>query len=64
VILPLIAWLVPAYGPRLTRMLNPLWFVVTVFPLLSFGVVPWVIMDRYYGSWTVMGDALRALLLP
>jgi len=64
VVLPLIAWLVPAYGPRLTRWLNPLWLVVTLFPLLSLGTIPWVIMDRFYGSWPAMGEALKALLLP
>ena len=64
VVLPLIAWVVPAYGPRLTRWLNPLWLIVTLFPLLSLSTVPWVIMDRYYGSWPAMGEALNALLLP
>ena len=62
-ILPLLAWIVPAYGPRLMRWLNPLWSVVALLPLLSYSVVPWVIMDRYYGSWLAMGEALRTLLL-
>jgi hypothetical protein len=27
-------------------------------------VTPTVVMGRYYGSWTVMAESLKALLLP
>ena len=63
-VLPLLAWLVPAYGPRLARLASPAWLVIVAFPLLSLAVLPGVIMARYYGSWAAMGDVLRALFLP
>ncbi|MFO1061358.1 MAG: DUF2142 domain-containing protein [Dongiaceae bacterium] len=62
--LPLLAWPVPAWGARLGRGLAALWYPVLLFPLVSLAVLPPVIMERFYGDWTVMADSLRALLLP
>jgi predicted membrane protein DUF2142 len=63
-VLPLLAWAIPECGPRLERGLTPTWYPVLLFPLITLAVTPVVIMDRYYGSWTVMAESLRALLLP
>jgi uncharacterized membrane protein len=62
--LPLLGWIVPRYGPRLTTLLSPTWWPVVLFPPVTLTVTPWVIMERYYGSWQVMGASLRALLVP
>jgi hypothetical protein len=62
--LPLLGWIVPFYGPRLANLLSPTWWPVVLFPLVTLVVTPWVIMERYYGSWQVMGASLRALLVP
>jgi hypothetical protein len=37
---------------------------VLLFPVLTLAALPGVIMERYYGSWPVMAESLRALLLP
>jgi len=63
-VLPLLAWAIPEYGPRLERVLAPTWYPVLLFPLMTLAVTPVVIMERYYGSWTVMAQSLKALLLP
>ncbi len=62
-ILPLLGWLIPAYGPRLSRMLSPLWIAVFAFPVVLIPTAVWTLMDRYYGSWDNMQAALTALLL-
>jgi hypothetical protein len=62
--LPLLAWPVPAYGPRLEHALMPAWAFVLAFPLVSLAMLPPVIMERYYGSWQVMASALKVLILP
>jgi uncharacterized membrane protein len=63
-VLPLMAWVVPEYGPRLKRMLAPTWYLVLLFPLITIAVTPVIIMERYYGgSWPVMAESLKALLL-
>ena len=63
-VLPLLAWAIPECGPRLERVLAPTWYPVLLFPLMTLAVTPVVIMERYYGSWTVMAESLKALLLP
>jgi uncharacterized membrane protein len=63
-VLPLLAWAIPESGPRLEQVLSPTWYPVLLFPLMTLAVTPVVIMERYYGSWTVMAQSLRALLLP
>jgi uncharacterized membrane protein len=63
-ILPLLGWLVPAYGSRIATVLSPLWIVVFAFPVMSLPMAVWTLMDRYYGSWADMQIALTALLLP
>jgi hypothetical protein len=62
-VLPLLAWGVPAYVPGIKRWLMPAWYPVLLFPLMTLAVTPSVIMERYYGGWTIMADALKALLL-
>ena len=62
-VLPLLAWAVPEYGSRLERMLAPTWYPVLLFPLITMAVTPVIIMERYYGSWPVMAESLKALLL-
>lgn len=49
-ILPLLGWLVPAYGSRIATVLRPLWIVVLAFPVLSLPMAVWTLMDCYYGS--------------
>jgi uncharacterized membrane protein len=62
-VLPLLAWIVPEYGPRLERMLAPTWYPVLLFPLITLATTPIIIMERYYGgSWPVMSESLKALL--
>ncbi len=63
-VLPLLAWAIPECGPRLERVLAPAWYPVLLFPLMTMAVTPAVIMERYYGSWTIMAESLKALLLP
>ncbi len=63
-VLPLLAWAIPECGPRLERVLAPTWYLVLLFPLMTLAVTPVVIMERYYGSWTVMAESLKALLIP
>ncbi len=63
-VLPLLAWAIPECGPRLERVLAPTWYPVLLFPLITLTVTPVVIMERYYGSWAVMAESLKALLLP
>jgi hypothetical protein len=63
-VLPLLAWAIPECGPRLERVLAPTWYPVLLFPLMTLAVTPVVIMERYYGSWTIMAESLKALLLP
>ncbi|MGH7896714.1 MAG: DUF2142 domain-containing protein [Candidatus Binatia bacterium] len=63
-VLPLAAWLVPAYGPRIRRALALCWVPVLAFPMATLCVLPDVIMRRYYGSWPVMAESLQVLLLP
>lgn len=62
-VLPLLAWPVPAYGPRLERALALARYPVLLFPIATLAVLPGVIMERYYGSWELMAASLRALLL-
>lgn len=62
-ILPLLAWLMPSYGPRLARASAFLWWPVVVFPVVSLAVLPGVLIERYYGSWVVMASSIEALLL-
>ncbi len=62
-VLPLLAWGVPAHRPGIRRWLMPAWYPVLLFPLITLAVTPSVIMERYYGGWTIMADSLKALLL-
>lgn len=62
-VLPLLAWPIPEYGPRLERALTFAWWPVLVFPVVSLAVLPGVIMERYYGSWSVMTSSIEVLLL-
>lgn len=62
-VLPLLAWAIPEYGPNLDRMLAPAWYPVLLFPLITVAVTPVVVMERYYGSWTIMAESVKALLL-
>jgi hypothetical protein len=67
---PILGWLMPTCGPlmacglRLERVLGLLRYVVLLFPIVSLGVLPYAIMERYYGSWSEMADAIQTLLLP
>jgi uncharacterized membrane protein len=61
-VLPLLAWVVPESSPRLERVMAPTWYPVLLFPLISLTVTPVIIMERYYGSWLVMAQSLKALL--
>ena len=63
-VLPLLAWPIPGYGPRLERVGALAWYPVLLFPVVTLAVLPNVIMERYYGSWPVMALSLKALLLP
>jgi uncharacterized membrane protein len=63
-VLPLLGWTIPAYGPRLERALMPAWAFVLVFPIVSLATLPSVIMERYYGSWEVMAESVKVLILP
>ncbi len=63
-VVPLLAWLIPACGPRLERAFAPLRIPVRLFPLLTLAMLPGVIMDRYYGVWPTTVNSLQALLLP
>jgi uncharacterized membrane protein len=62
-VLPLVAWAIPEYGSRLEGALDWTWYPVLLFPLVTLVETPVVIMERYYGSWTVMSESIRALLL-
>ncbi len=62
-VLPLLAWAIPEYGPRAKRLLMLSWYPVLLFPLMTLAVTPSVIVERYYGNWTIMAESLRALLL-
>ncbi len=62
-VLPLLAWPIPDCGPRLERVLELAWYPILLFPLMTLAVTPVVIMERYYGSWTVMAESLKTLLL-
>jgi len=61
-VLPLLAWGVPGYGIRVRRWLEPAWWPVLLFPLVTFAVMPWVIVERYYGSWSGLTASLDAPL--
>jgi len=61
-VLPLLAWSIPQFGPCLERVLELAWYPVVLFPLITLAVTPVVIMERYYGSWPVMAESLKALL--
>jgi uncharacterized membrane protein len=63
-ILPLLGWAIPAYGPRLERALLPAWALVLAFPIVTLATLPSVIMERYYGSWQIMAESLKVLILP
>jgi uncharacterized membrane protein len=63
-LLPLLAWAIPEYNPRLERALTFAWYPVLLFPLVTLAVLPGVIMERYYGSWPVVAASLKLLLLP
>jgi uncharacterized membrane protein len=60
-ILPLLAWAAPNFRSVRVWKIEATSFVVGVFPLLSFAVLPNVLMNRYYESWSEMGLAIRAL---
>jgi uncharacterized membrane protein len=63
-VLPLLAWVVPEWSPRLERVLAPTWYPVLLFPLITLVVTPVIIVERYYGgSWPVMAESIKALLL-
>jgi uncharacterized membrane protein len=63
-VLPLLAWVVPEYTPRVERTLTPIWYPILLFPLITLAVTPVIIMERYYGgSWQVMAQSIKALLL-
>ncbi len=62
-VLPLLGWLVPAYPASWLRLLRPLWYVPLVFPAVTIATLPFVIMHRYYESWSAMGESLAILLL-
>ena len=60
-ILPLLAWTAPDFRPVRVWNIEATSFVVGVFPLLSFAVLPNVVTTRYYESWSEMGLAIKAL---
>jgi uncharacterized membrane protein len=62
-VLPLLAWTVPEYGPRRERVFGVACWPVLLFPLVTLAVLPGVIMERFYGSWPLMAESLKALLL-
>jgi hypothetical protein len=62
-VLPLVGWLAPAYRPRLEQTLARAWYPVLIFPVVTLAALPSVIMERYYGSWPLMAECLRLLLL-
>jgi uncharacterized membrane protein len=62
-VLPLLGWAAPFYKPALARMLFPCWLAVMAFPLVWMVVAPGVIMERFYGSWSDMGQVLKILYL-
>jgi hypothetical protein len=61
-VLPLLAWPVPEYGPRLERALTWTWYPVLLLPLLTLPVTAVAIMERYYGSWSAMVASIGLLL--
>jgi hypothetical protein len=60
-ILPLLAWTAPNFRSLRVWGIDATSIIVSVFPLLSFAVLPGVIMARYYESWSAMGVAIKAL---
>lgn len=62
--LPLLAWIVPNAGARIAHRLALAWLPLLIFPLIGLALLPGLIMERYYGSWSVMGESLRVLLIP
>ena len=58
------ALLMDGVEPFATWYYNFAWYPVLLFPLVTLAVLPGVIMERYYGSWPVLADSLRVLLLP
>jgi Predicted membrane protein (DUF2142) len=60
-ILPLLAWTAPNFGAVRVWGLEATSIIVGVFPLLSFAILPGVVMARYYESWSQMGLAIKAL---
>src|SRR5262249_6978536 len=62
-VLPLLAWSVPQYSSRVERVLTSIWYPVLFFPLVTLVITPIIVMERYYGSWAVMAESLKALLL-
>jgi uncharacterized membrane protein len=63
-ILPLLAWPVPTYRPRVEGVANWAWYTVILFPIVTLAALPPTLMSRYYGSWPVLTASLQALLLP
>ncbi|MBI3800784.1 MAG: DUF2142 domain-containing protein [Deltaproteobacteria bacterium] len=61
--LPLLAWAIPAYSSGVERALTSIWYPVLLFPLVTLVITPVAVMERYYGSWVVMVESLKALLL-
>jgi uncharacterized membrane protein len=61
-VLPLLGWMVPAPGSRFERAVGLARWAVLLFPLVTLGVLSQVLMNRYYGSWAGMAEALQALL--
>jgi len=60
-VLPLLAFMAPSYGPRLARLLSPVWVIVVALPLAAMAVLPAAVMERYYGSWSNMRAVLQIL---
>jgi len=63
-VLPLLAWLTPQVASRPARVLAHAWIPLLAVPLVGLVILPVVLMLRYYGSWPVMDESLRALLMP
>ena len=62
-VLPLLAWATPQYRGGLEQPLAFAWWPVLLFPLVTLAVTPAVIMERYFGSWGVMLESVKVLLL-
>jgi uncharacterized membrane protein len=63
-ILPLLGWTAPNFRPLRAWDIDAASLMVRIFPLLSFAILPGVVMARYYDSWSEMGLAIKALYFP